>query len=61
MTVSRRPRCGHALVGARIHVPEEQLADAGDRAALGIPAGVEFMTKPQLAQDILADMIADAT
>jgi len=27
----------------------------------GIPAGVEFTTKPQLAQDILADMIADAT
>jgi SRSO17 transposase len=52
---------GHALVGARIYVPEEQLADTGDRAALGIPAGVEFKTKPQLAQDILADMVADMT
>jgi SRSO17 transposase len=52
---------GHALVGARIYLPEEQLADPGRRAALGIPADVEFTTKPQLAQDILTDMIADAT
>ncbi len=50
---------GHALVGARIYVPEEQLTDAERRAALGIPAAVEFRTKSQLAQDILAEMIAD--
>ncbi len=52
---------GHALVGARIYVPEEQITDTDRRTALGIPADVEFTTKPQLAQDILADMIADAT
>jgi len=52
---------GHALVGARIYVPEVQLTDAGRRAALGVPAGVEFTTKPQLAQDILAEMIVDST
>nr|WP_233574178.1 IS701 family transposase [Amycolatopsis panacis] len=52
---------GHALVGARIYMPEEQLADAGRRAALGVPDDVEFATKPQLAADILAEMIADAT
>ena len=50
---------GHALVGARIYVPEEQLADAEHRQGLGIPAEVGFKTKSQLAQDILADMIAD--
>jgi SRSO17 transposase len=50
---------GHALVGARIYVPEEQLADTEHRVALGIPAEVEFKTKSQLAQDILADMITD--
>jgi SRSO17 transposase len=50
---------GHALVGARVYVPEEQLADTERRAALGIPAEVGFKTKSQLAQDILADMIAD--
>jgi len=50
---------GHALVGARIYVPEEQFADPDRRAALGIGAEVEFKTKSQLAQDILAEMIAD--
>ncbi len=52
---------GHALVGARIWVPEDQCTDTDRRAALGIPAEVVFKTKPQLAQDILADMIADQT
>ncbi len=52
---------GHALVGARIYLPAEQLADPGRRAALGISPTMEFRTKPQLAQDILADMIADQT
>jgi SRSO17 transposase len=50
---------GHALVGARIYVPEEQLTDPDRRAALGIPAAVGFKTKSQLARDILAEMIAD--
>lgn len=52
---------GHALAGARIYVPAEQLTDPDRRAALGIGADVEFKTKPQLAQDILTDMIADKT
>jgi SRSO17 transposase len=52
---------GHALVAARIYVPEDQLIDTERRAALGIPVDVEFTTKSQLAQDILAEMIADAT
>jgi SRSO17 transposase len=52
---------GHALVGARIYVPEEQLIDTGCRAVLGIGPEVEFKTKPQLAADILADMIDDQT
>jgi SRSO17 transposase len=52
---------GHALVGARIYVPEEQLGDTDRRVALGIPADVVFKTKPRLAQDIVADMIADQT
>jgi SRSO17 transposase len=52
---------GHALVGARVWVPEDQLIDTDRRAALGIPADVTFKTKPQLAKDILADMIVDQT
>jgi len=50
---------GHALVGARIWLPAEQLDDPGRRAALGVPDEVVFQTKPQLAQDILAEMVAD--
>src|SRR5438045_9221915 len=40
---------GHALVGARIYVPEVQLTDAGRRAALGVPAAVELTPQPQSA------------
>jgi len=50
---------GHALVGARIWVPAEQLDDQDRRAELGIPAEVTFKTKPQLAKDIVDDMAAD--
>ncbi|HEY0806300.1 MAG TPA: transposase, partial [Pseudonocardiaceae bacterium] len=52
---------GHALVAARIWLPAEHLDDPERRVALGIPTDVVFRTKPQLAQDILADMIADQT
>jgi SRSO17 transposase len=52
---------GHALAGARIWVPAEQLGDEARRAELGIPRDVEFTTKPQLARDIVADMVADHT
>lgn len=52
---------GHALVGARIWVPAEQLQDPDLRARLAIPADVEFATKPQLATQIVADMVADNT
>jgi len=52
---------GHALVGARIYVPADQLADQARRAACGIGAEVTFRTKPQLALDICRDMITDAT
>lgn len=51
---------GHALIGARIYIPAEQLDDQARRAALGIPAEVVFRTKPQLAIDITADAIAEA-
>jgi len=52
---------GHALVGARIWIPAEQLDDPDRRAGLGIDATATFRTKPQLAIDILTDMVADAT
>jgi SRSO17 transposase len=52
---------GHALVGARIYVPEDQLDDPERREAMGIGDDVEFKTKPQLAVQICAEMIADGT
>jgi SRSO17 transposase len=52
---------GHALVGARVYVPADQLDDPDRRAALGVGAEVAFRTKPQLAIDILTDMVADHT
>ena len=50
---------GHALIGARIYIPAEQLDDPATRAVMGIPAEVVFRTKPQLAIDITADAIAE--
>ena len=52
---------GHALVDARIYVPADQLADPDRRAQMGIGDEVEFATKPELAIDILAEMLADHT
>jgi hypothetical protein len=49
------------VVGARIYVPVDQLADKARRAACGIGADVTFRTKPQLAIDICRDMVADHT
>lgn len=44
---------GHALIGSRIYVPIEQLADAATRSRLGVDADLEFRTKPQLGTDLL--------
>ena len=52
---------GHALVGAKIYLPAAQLDDPDRRAMLGISEDVVFRTKPQLAIDVLADMVADDT
>jgi len=50
---------GHALIGARIYIPTEQLDDPTRRAAMGIPAETVFRTKPQLAIDITTDAITE--
>lgn len=52
---------GHALVGASVYLPAHQLDDPDRREQLGIDAEVEFQTKPQLARDLLAAMVADGT
>ena len=54
-------RGGHALIGARLYLPAEQLDDPDRRTALGIPTDLVFRTKPQLAIDIITDALADQT
>jgi SRSO17 transposase len=49
---------GHALIGSRLYIPAEQMADDVRRAATGVPADLEFKTKPQLGRDLLADAVS---
>jgi SRSO17 transposase len=48
---------GHALIGSRLYVPVEHLADETTRAAMGIPTDLAFNTKPQLGADLLTDAL----
>src|SRR5262245_34724668 len=45
---------GHALVGSRLYVPAEHLADEQTRTQMGIPASLSFSTKPELGLELLA-------
>jgi SRSO17 transposase len=54
-----RERTGHALAGARQWIPEADTADPVKALAAGLPPGLRFRTKGQLAIDVLADAYAD--
>ena len=54
-----REGTGHALVGAREWIPAGHLDDPVKSAVMGLPDGLAFRTKGQLAIDILADAFAD--
>ena len=54
-----REKTGHALIGARQWVPREQIEDPVKPPVMGLPPGLEFRTKGQLAMDICADAYAD--
>src|SRR5215472_3164703 len=54
-----RERTGHALIGARQWIPAEQISDPAKAAAMGLPEGLVFRTKGQLAIDICADAFTD--
>jgi len=45
---------GRALVDRELYLPASWTEDAARCAAAGVPTGVEFATKPQLALDMLA-------
>jgi len=54
-----REGAGHALTGARQWIPREQIADPVVSLKTGLPPGLEFRTKGQLAAEICADAYAD--
>jgi SRSO17 transposase len=54
-----REKTGHALVGARQRIPEEHVKDPVKSLVTGLPPGLRFRTKGQLAIDVLAGAYAD--
>jgi SRSO17 transposase len=54
-----RQGTGHALIGARQWIPREQASDPVTALAAGLPPGLAFRTKGQLAIDVLAGAYAD--
>jgi SRSO17 transposase len=54
-----REKTGHALIGARQWIPEEQVTDSVKSLVTGLPPELEFRTKGQLAIDVLTDAYAD--
>jgi len=54
-----REDAGHALIGAREWIPAEHIGDPVTSAVMGLPEGLAFRTKGQLAIDILTEAFAD--
>jgi SRSO17 transposase len=54
-----RERTGHALIGARQWIPAEHVSDPVTSAGMGLPPGLKFRTKGQLAIEICAEAYAD--
>jgi hypothetical protein len=54
-----REHAGHALIGSRQWIPRAQIEDPVRSLAMGLPPGLEFRTKGQLAIDISADALTD--
>jgi SRSO17 transposase len=52
---------GHAGVAARLYLPADWAGDRERRRAAGVPDEVEFATKPQLAIEMLGEIIAEGS
>jgi SRSO17 transposase len=53
VTVTYATSRGHALIGRALYLPEGRAADEEHRELAGVPEGVMFATKPQLAGALL--------
>ena len=49
---------GHPLIDRRLFLPEEWADERPRREKAGVPAGVIFRTKPELALEMVADAVA---
>ena len=54
-----RERTGHALIGARQQIPAGQIDDPVRSLVMGLPPGLEFRTKGELAIDVCAETFGD--
>ena len=50
---------GHTFMDRRLFLPQEWADDSDRRAESGVPAGLIFRTKPQLALEMLADAVTE--
>jgi SRSO17 transposase len=50
---------GHTFMDRRLFLPQEWADDRDRRAEAGVPEGVIFRTKPELALEMLADAVTD--
>lgn len=48
-----------APVGGRLYLPEKWAQDRPRRQKAGVPEAVSFQTKPQIAADLIAEVLAD--
>jgi SRSO17 transposase len=51
---------GHCFMDRRLFLPEEWASDRDRRDEAGVPAGVIFRTKPQLALEMIANAVAES-
>lgn len=56
-----RTCAGHALIGARQRIPREHIEDPVKSLLMGLPLGMQFHAKGQLASDLRTDAYADAS
>ncbi len=49
---------GHVLLDRRLFLPEDWAADLDRREEAGVPSGVVFRSKPELALEMVADAVA---